>query len=84
MTDAICNGRDTVRISGNDLPKMNVYERFMKLSFGHIQYVLECLDKNPVDIRNIRAYLLVALYNAPVTIDSYYSARVNHDLYGIT
>lgn len=84
MTDALCNGSNTVRISGNDLPKKNVYERFMKLSFGHIQYVLECLDKNPVDIRNIRAYLLATLYNAPVTMDSYYSALVNHDLYGGT
>ena len=82
MTDVLCSGSDTVRISGNDLPKKRVYERFTKLSFGHIQYVLECLDKNPVDIRNIRAYLLSALYNAPVTIDSYYSALVNHDLYG--
>lgn len=82
MTDAVCNGSDTVRISGNDLPKKKVCERFMKLTFGHIQYILECLDKNPADIRNIRAYLLAVLYNAPVTIDSYYSALVNHDLYG--
>lgn len=84
MTDVLCSGSDTVRISGNDLPKKRVYERFTKLSFGHIQYVLECLDKNPADIRNIRAYLLAALYNAPVTMDSYYSALVNHDLYGGT
>lgn len=82
MTDILCNGSNTVRISGNDLPKKKVCERFMKLSFGHIQYILECLDKNTSDIRNIRAYLLAALYNAPATIDSYYSALVNHDLYG--
>ena len=84
MVDVICNSSETVRISGNDLPKMKVYERFMKLSFGHIQYVLECLDRNPADIRNIRSYLLTALYNAPVTINSYYGARANHDLYGGT
>jgi hypothetical protein len=84
MTDAVCNSSDTVRISGNDLPKKKVCERFMKLTFGHIQYILECLDKNPADIHNIRAYLLTALYNAPVTIDSYYSALVNYDLYGGT
>ena len=46
MTDAICNNSDTVKISGTDLPKRKVYKRFMKLNFGHIQYVLECLDKN--------------------------------------
>lgn len=84
MTDVLCSGSDIVHISGNDLPKKRVYERYTKLSFEHIQYVLECLDKKPVDIRNIRAYLLAALYNAPVTMDSYYSALVNHDLYGRT
>jgi len=84
MTDAICSGSDTIRVSGNDLPKKRVYERFMELSFEHIQYVLECLEKNPADIRNIQAYLLAALYNAPATMDSYYSALVNHDLYGKT
>lgn len=29
-----------------------------------------------------KAYLLAALYNAPATMDSYYRAEVNHDLYG--
>ena len=33
-------------------------------------------------IRNIRQYLLTALYNAPVSINSHYAAQVNHDLYG--
>ena len=44
--------------------------------------MIDSMAKNPSDIRNIRAYLLTALYNAPVTIDNYYSALVNHDLYG--
>ena len=46
------------------------------------EYVLEAMNKNPSDIRNIRAYLLTALYNASLTIDNYYSALVNHDFYG--
>ena len=33
-------------------------------------------------VRNIKKYLLAALYNAPATIDSYYASLVNHDLYG--
>ena len=49
---------------------------------SHIEYVLEAMNKNPSDIRNIRAYLLTALYNASLTIDNYYSALVNHDFYG--
>ena len=30
-------------------------------------------------IRNIKQYLLATLYNAPVTVDSYYSAQVRHE-----
>jgi hypothetical protein len=59
-----------------------VKSRFLKLNSSHIEYVLEAMNKNPSDIRNIRAYLLTALYNASLTIDNYYSALVNHDFYG--
>ena len=31
---------------------------------------------------NIKKYMLAVLFNAPSTIDSFYSAQVNHDLYG--
>ena len=30
-------------------------------------------------IKNIRAYLLTALYNAPITIGPHYAAAVRHD-----
>ena len=39
-------------------------------------------DSNTTKVRNIKSYLLAALYNAPATMDSYYRAEVNHDLYG--
>lgn len=47
---------------------------------GHIRYVMNCLQENTVKIRNIKQYLLAALYNAPATIDSYYRAEVSHDM----
>ncbi|MPM74901.1 hypothetical protein SDC9_121890 [bioreactor metagenome] len=82
MTDALCKSGDTVRISDSDLPKQRVLDRFLSLSLEHIEYVMDCLDNNTTKVRNIRAYLLAALYNAPTTMDSYYAALVNHDLYG--
>lgn len=58
-------------------------KRHKELSvFWGIEYVLHAMDENPSDIRNIRAYLLTALYNASLTMDNYYAALVNHDLYG--
>lgn len=82
MLDAICSTAPTIRINGENMPQQVVKSRFLKLNSSHIEYVLEAMNKNPSDIRNIRAYLLTALYNASLTIDNYYSALVNHDFYG--
>ena len=50
------------------------------MNYSHIEYVLECMDKNTTKVRNIKQYLLAALFNAPSTIGSYYKAAVNHDM----
>jgi len=72
----------TIRIAGVDKPVAIVKNRFLKLEHSHIQYVLGCLQKNTSKVGNIKAYLLTTLYNAPLTIGSYYRAEVNHDMYG--
>ena len=54
----------------------------MKLNSGHIEYVLDCMHQNTTKVRNIKKYMLAVLFNAPSTIGSYYTALVNHDLYG--
>ena len=82
LVDTVCTKREYIRIASDDRPRDVVKSRFMKLDSSHIQYVLDCLKENTTDVRNIKQYLLAALYNAPGTISSYYSAKVNHDLYG--
>jgi hypothetical protein len=82
MLDTVCSAKKTIRISGEDKPSEAVKSRMLKLDDSHIRYVLECLDKNTTDVRNIKSYLLTTLYNAPVTIDNYYKSRVNHDFRG--
>ena len=72
----------TVRIAGVEKPVAIVKNRFMKLEYGHIEYILACLQSNTTKVGNIKAYLLTTLYNAPMTISNYYTAEVNHDLYG--
>ncbi|MGN0651254.1 MAG: DUF6017 domain-containing protein [Oscillospiraceae bacterium] len=81
MLDVICSGKETVRVNGGDIPREVVTSRFLKLGPEHISYVIAALEKNTTGIRNIRAYLITALYNAPTTIDSYYTALVNHDMH---
>ena len=81
MTDVMITKSGTVRISGDEKPVEVVKSRLMKLKSSHIIYVLQGLKDNPVKVRNIKAYLLASLYNAPTTISNYYSALVNHDMH---
>ncbi len=80
MLEVICSQKPTFRANGEELPTDLVKSVFLKLNENHIDYVLDSLRKNTSDVRNIRAYLITALYNAPQTIGSFYQARVNHDL----
>lgn len=82
LVDTVCTSRKTVRIASDDFPAEVVRSRFLKLTGSHIQYVLACMKENTTRIRNIKKYLLAALYNASVTMGSYYSALVQHDLAG--
>ena len=82
MLDVVCSKRAAIRISGEEMPAEVVKSRFLKLNAEHIQYVLDCLKDNPPRIRNIKQYLLAALYNAPLTIENYYAAQIDHDLCG--
>ena len=82
MLQTVLSQRPYIRIAGDDYPCEVVKSRFLKVNFSHVEYVFDCLDSNTTKVRNIKSYLLAALYNAPTTMDSYYRAEVNHDLYG--
>ena len=82
MVDTVCSNREMIRIAGDDYPAEVVKSRFLKLNSSHIEYVLDRMRENTTYVRNIKKYLLAALYNAPATIDSYYTSLVSHDMYG--
>jgi hypothetical protein len=82
IVETLCSTKPTICVSGDDYPASLVKEKLLRLTSTHMDYVFECLDKNTTYVRNIKKYLLATLFNAPSTIDSYYSALVNHDLYG--
>ena len=82
IVDTVCSARKTIRVAGDDYPAEVVKSRFMKLDSSHVQYVMDCMRENTTYVRNIKKYLLAALYNAPATINSYYSSLVQHDMYG--
>ena len=82
IVETVCARRKTTRIAGADFPHEVVRSRFLKLDSSHIEYVLDRMRENTTYVRNIKKYLLAALYNAPATIGSYYTSLVSHDLYG--
>lgn len=82
IAETLCSTKPTICVSGDDYPASLVKSKLLKLNSMHIEYVFDCLDKNTTYIRNIKKYLLATLFNAPSTINNYYSALVNHDMYG--
>ena len=80
IIETVINKNDIIWISKNKYPGELVRSKFLKLNSSHIEYVLECMKQSTTRIRNIKSYLLSALFNAPTTIGSYYQAEVNYDM----
>ena len=83
LAETCSSKRKTIRIAGDDKPLEIVKSRLMKLNSLHIEYVLDCLKENTTYVRDMKQYLLTTLFNAPVTIDPYYQARVNYDMHNV-
>ena len=82
VQETVCSTRSRIRVAGNDYPAEVVQSKLLKLNSEHIRFVMDCLKQNTTRIRNIRQYLLTALFNAPSTMNSYYTALVAHDMAG--
>jgi hypothetical protein len=82
MTETLCSQKQSLVIAGDEYPSEIVRKKLLKVDSTHIEYVLDCLKQNTTYVHNIKKYMLAALFNAPSTISSYYSALVNHDMYG--
>lgn len=79
LETVLCQNEE-ILIASNWYPVQLVKSKFLKLRYSHIEYVIECLKKNTSKVKNIKKYMLAALFNAPTTIDGYYQAEVNHDM----
>ena len=60
---------------------MKHYERVCAyIDLDAILHNMDCMKKNTTDVRNMKQYLLTTLFNAPTTINNYYTSQVNHDM----
>lgn len=81
-SEALCTRRSTFTLGKDTYPYSLVKDRLLRLDASHVGYIIDCINKNTTDVRNIKPYLLKTLINAPATMESYYTTKVNHDLYG--
>ena len=77
----MCSKRKWIRIASDDKPIDVVRGRLMKLNSEHIKFVMNCFQENTTKIRNIKQYLLAAIYNAVLTMDGYYDALMRYEQY---
>jgi len=82
VLETVCSTAKYIKIGGEKYPAELVKSRLMKIGSFHIEYVFDRIDKNTTKVYNIRAYLLKTLFSAPSTMGHFYTAEVNHDLYG--
>ena len=79
LVDTCSTKRKMLRIAGDDKPTEVVRSRLKKLNADHIRFVLGCLAENTSPVRNMKQYLLAALFNAATTMNLYYQNKTNHD-----
>ena len=79
ICDILCSTSESIKIGNEQIPASKVKERYRRLDFEHVTYVMDSLRETTTKIKNIRGYLLTALYYAPLTIGPYYAAAVRHD-----
>ena len=82
ITETVCTTREYLTVASEERNAETVKSKLLKLNSEHIEYVIDCMKNNTTDVHDTRKYLLAALFNAPSTIDSYYTLKVNHDMYG--
>ena len=81
MVETVCARSKTTRIAGSDFPHEVVRSRFLKLDSEHIRFVMDSLQKNTTEVRNMKQYLLAVLFNAPTTMNNHFTSLVNHDMH---
>lgn len=80
VAETVCAPRPSIRVAKANFPADAVKSRLMTLTGDHIRYVMDNLAANTVPVRNMKAYLLTSLWNAPISMHNHYQNRVNYDL----
>lgn len=79
LAEVFVSDSKSVKINGEQVDINLVRERYLKLDQFHMEYITYRMKENEYKIRNIRAYILTASYNAVVDMDIYYRNLVSYN-----
>ena len=82
MVETVMSNRAMIRIAGDDYPFSVVKEKFLQIDYSHMQFIIGCFNEGArnTEIKNVKQYMKAVIFNAPTTIDSYYTAKVRYDM----
>lgn len=82
MVEKVLSNRTMIRIARDDYPFSVVKEKFLQINYDHMQFIIEGFNEGArnTEIKNIKQYIKAVIFNAPITIDSYYTSKVRYDM----
>lgn len=70
MNEVLCSTKKEIWIKGELRPIEVVKSRFRKVGYFEIQYILDSLSSLTNPVKNVPAYMLATIWNAPATISN--------------
>ena len=79
ITEVYSKKNGKTYVNGESVYYTQLKPLFAELNQFHVEYVLECISSRTSTmqpIKNLKAYLMTALFNAPKTMDEYYKNQI--------
>ena len=82
MAEVLTVDRHSYTIEGCEYPAVLIKKRFSEIDYSVMDAFLMQFENKTEKIRNIKAYLITSMYNAPSTASAQIHNAVIHDIYG--
>jgi hypothetical protein len=76
IMDVLCGEEKTLKVNGTVMDAQVVRQRFLELRHFDVSSVINGINALAEPVRNVRNYLLTALYNARATSETHWTAQI--------
>lgn len=77
MDEVLCSNVESYKINGVDISSIKLKAILLKVNMNHIYYIINVIKNYNKKITNLKGFIIAAIYNSVLTLDSYYSNLVN-------